>query len=90
MAGTVGLILTGLFATTAINSSAASGLFYGNPKQLGLEVLAAVVVWLYGSIATFVCLKIVNIFIPLRVTEEEEAMGLDITQHAEVAYAFTK
>lgn len=87
VAGTVGLILTGLFATTAIDAAGANGLFYGNPRLLGIEALAAAVTWAYAGAATFVCLKLVNLFIPLRVSEREEAMGLDLSQHAEVAYS---
>jgi Amt family ammonium transporter len=87
VAGTIGLVLTGLLATTAINPGAAAGLFYGNPRLLGIEMLAAAVCWLYAGGATFACLKLVNLFIPLRVTEQEEAMGLDLSQHAEAAYA---
>ncbi|MFY9780582.1 MAG: ammonium transporter [Candidatus Baltobacteraceae bacterium] len=86
VAGFVGVILTGIFATTLVNPGAADGLLAGNSRQFGIEALAAVVVWGYASGMTYVCLKVVNIFIPLRVTESEEAMGLDISQHAEAAY----
>ena len=84
--GTVGALATGLFATTAINSAAANGLFYGNPKQLWIQFIAVAASWIYSAVATWIVLKIVNIFVPLRVTEKEEAMGLDASQHAEVAY----
>jgi Amt family ammonium transporter len=86
IAGFVGVILTGVFATTLVNPAAANGLLAGNAHQLGLEVLAATVVCVYASGMTYVCLKVVNLFIPLRVTESEEAMGLDLSQHAEAAY----
>jgi Amt family ammonium transporter len=89
MAGTVGLFLLGLFATTTINPKAADGLLYGNPHQLLIEILAIVVSWLFTGTMTFVILKVVNAFVPLRVSEEEEAMGLDLSQHAEVAYTRT-
>lgn len=84
--GTVGAICTGLFATVAINSGAANGLFYGNPKQLWIQIIAVAATWVYSAIMTFVILKVVNVFVPLRVSEREEAMGLDISQHAESAY----
>lgn len=87
ISGTVGMLLTGLFATTLVNAAAAPGLFSGNPKQLGIEALASAVVWGYASAVTFLCLKLVNVFVPLRVSEEEEAMGLDLSEHAETAYA---
>jgi Amt family ammonium transporter len=86
IAGFVGVILTGVFATTLVNPAAANGLLAGNAHQLGIEVLAATVVCVYASGMTYVCLKVVNLFIPLRVTESEEAMGLDLSQHAEAAY----
>ncbi len=84
--GTVGALATGLFATTLINSGAANGLFYGNPKQLWIQFVAVAASWIYSGVATFVILKIVTLFVGLRVTEREEAMGLDVSQHAEVAY----
>jgi len=84
--GTVGALATGLFATTLINSGAANGLFYGNPKQLWIQFIAVAASWIYAGVATFVILKIVTLFVGLRVTEREEAMGLDVSQHAEVAY----
>jgi ammonium transporter, Amt family len=86
VAGLIGMLLTGLFATTAVNAKAASGLFYGNPEQLAIQAFAAVCTWIYASVAPFVCLKVVNFFVPLRVSEAEEAMGLDLSEHAETAY----
>jgi Amt family ammonium transporter len=85
--GTVGALATGLFATTAINANAANGLFYGNPKQLGIQTIAVVAAWVFSGVMTFIILKVVNVFVPLRVTENEEAMGLDLSQHSEVAYS---
>lgn len=84
--GTVGALCTGLFATVAINSAAANGLFYGNPKQLWIQTIAVAASWAYSAVMTFICLKVVNLIVPLRVTEREEAMGLDMSQHAEAAY----
>ena len=84
--GTVGALATGLFATTVVNSAAANGLFYGNPKQLWIQFIAVAASWIYSAVATWIVLKIVNLIIPLRVSEKEEAMGLDVSQHAEVAY----
>src|SRR4030088_650976 len=85
--GTLGALATGLFATVAINSAAADGLFYGNPKQVLLQLAAIGAAWGWAAIGTFVILKVVNIFVPLRVQEEEELLGLDISQHGEPAYA---
>ncbi|MFN2461917.1 MAG: ammonium transporter [Candidatus Velthaea sp.] len=84
--GTVGALATGLFATTVINSGAANGLFYGNPKQLWIQTIAVLASWGYSAVMTFIVLKVVNLVVPLRVSEKEEAMGLDVSQHAEVAY----
>jgi Amt family ammonium transporter len=85
--GTVGALATGLFATTAINANAANGLFYGNAKQLLIQTIAVCAAWVFSGVMTFIILKVVNVFVPLRVTEKEEAMGLDLSQHSEVAYS---
>jgi Amt family ammonium transporter len=85
--GTVGALCTGLFATTQINAGAANGLFYGNPGQLWIQTIAVAAAWGFSAVMTFIILKIVNIFVPLRVSEKEEAMGLDLSQHSEVAYS---
>ncbi len=84
--GTVGALATGLFATTVVNSAAANGLFYGNPKQLWIQFIAVAASWIYSAVMTWIVLKVVNLIVPLRVSEKEEAMGLDVSQHAEVAY----
>ncbi|HYM49294.1 MAG TPA: ammonium transporter [Candidatus Limnocylindrales bacterium] len=85
--GTWGAIATGLFATIAINSGAANGLFYGNPRQLLVQTIAVLVSWVYSAGGTFVILKVVDRFVPLRVQEDEEVLGLDLSQHGEPAYA---
>ena len=84
--GTVGALLTGIFATTAINAAGANGLAYGNPKQFLVQLLAVAASWTYTAIATFVILKVVMLVVPLRVSERDEKLGLDATQHAEAAY----
>src|SRR5579862_4916654 len=84
--GTVGALLTGVFATTAINAAGANGLAYGNPKQLLIQLVAVTASWAYTAVATFVILKIVMLVVPLRVSAREERLGLDVTQHAEAAY----
>src|SRR5579875_2390386 len=85
--GTVGAICTGLFATVTINAGAANGLFYGNPGQLGVQLIAVCASWIFSGVMTFAILKLVNVFVPLRVSEKEEAMGLDLSQHSEIAYS---
>lgn len=84
--GTWGALATGLFATITINAAASNGLFYGNPHQLVVQSIAVAVTWVYSGVMTFGILKVINRFMPLRVSEREEALGLDVSQHAEVAY----
>src|SRR5438874_2131936 len=85
--GTWGAIATGLFATVAINTAGANGLFYGNPKQALIQLVAIGASWGWSIIGTFAILKLVNLIVPLRVGEDEEALGLDLSQHGEPAYA---
>jgi Amt family ammonium transporter len=82
--GTLGAILTGVFALAAVNG--ASGLIDGNPGQVGTQVLAVAVTWAYSGIVTFIILKVVDLFVGLRVEESEEEEGLDASQHGEVAW----
>ncbi len=86
MGGTWGAIATGLFATLAINSAGADGLFYGNPNLALVQLLATVVSWVFSFVATFVILKVIDAIFGLTVDEEEEAVGLDVSQHGEPAY----
>jgi ammonium transporter, Amt family len=85
--GTVGAICTGLFATTVINAGAANGAFNGNVAQLWIQLVAVTASWVFSGVMTFVILKVVNVVVPLRVSEKEEAMGLDLSQHSEIAYS---
>ena len=87
--GTWGALATGLFASTAINSTGADGLLYGNPAQLAIQLLAVAVSWIYAGGATFLILKLIDLTIGLRVQEREEALGLDVSQHGEIAYQLT-
>jgi Amt family ammonium transporter len=84
--GMLGAIVTGLFATKAVNAAGADGLFYGNPNQLVIQLIAVGVTVAYAFIATWIIFKLVDKFIGVRVSEKEEAMGLDLTQHNERAY----
>jgi Amt family ammonium transporter len=86
--GTLGALATGLFATLSINAAGGNGLFYGNPKQLGVQLVAVAASWAWAGGGTFVILKVVNLFVPLRVDEAEEMQGLDVSQHGEPAYGF--
>lgn len=84
--GTWGALATGLFASKAINAAGADGLFFGNPAQLGPQAVGVVATWVFAALATFVILKVVGLFTPLRAADEEETLGLDLTQHGEEAY----
>ena len=83
--GIWGAIATGLFATPVIQS-AYSGAFYGNPKQLGIQFIAIIVTLIYSGVLTAVIFKIVEKTLGIRATDEEEILGLDLTQHDEIAY----
>jgi len=86
--GTWGAIATGLFATKAVNSAGADGLFYGNPTLLFTQVVTVIVGWIYPLIVTFLILKFLNKTMGLRVSEEDEIEGLDLSQHGETGYTF--
>jgi Amt family ammonium transporter len=82
--GTLGAILTGVFAVSAVNG--ASGLIDGNPGQVGSQLVAVATTWIYSGVVTFAILKVVDVFVGLRVEESEEEEGLDASQHGEVAW----
>jgi Amt family ammonium transporter len=83
--GIIGAVAVGLFATAMVNPNV-QGLFYGNPAQLGIQVLAVLVVCAFAFCGSYVLLKVVDIFSPLRVSPKEEEDGLDLSQHGEEAY----
>ena len=84
--GTWGAIATGLFASSAVNSAASDGLFYGNPAQLFTQIVAVCAAWAFAGGMTWVILKVIDLVIGLRVPEQEEVLGLDLSQHGEPAY----
>ncbi|MFC4323627.1 ammonium transporter [Litchfieldia salsa] len=84
--GIWGAIATGLFATTSVNSAGNNGLFYGNPEQLLHQLIGVATAIVLASVGTFVILKVIAIFTPLRVSKEDELMGLDLSFHEEPAY----
>jgi Amt family ammonium transporter len=83
--GIWGSIATGLFASSAIQAGV-SGLFFGNPGQLVAQLLAVAVVAAFSFVGSYVLLRVVNIFSPLRVSPEAEDAGLDLSEHGEEAY----
>jgi Amt family ammonium transporter len=84
--GTFGALATGLFATKAVNAAGADGLFYGNPKLFLVQLLAVVVVLAYSFGVSFVLLKLLDKVMGLRVSREDEIMGLDLSEHGEAGY----
>lgn len=87
MGGAWGALATGLFATKTINEAGADGLFYGNVAQFGIQALALVIAIVFAFGVTFVLTKTLNAAFGLRVTANEEEVGLDISEHGEQAYA---
>jgi len=85
--GTWGAIATGLFASKLINPAGNDGLFFGNPSQLGIQAIAVVATWIFAAAGTFVILSILKAIMGLRVAEDEELMGLDLSQHNERSYS---
>jgi Amt family ammonium transporter len=85
VAGIIGSLLVGVFASPAVQSSY-SGLLYGNAKQLWVQTIAVVVAVVYSLILTYLLFKIVDKLFGLRANSEEESTGLDFTQHDEIAY----
>jgi ammonium transporter, Amt family len=84
--GTVGAILTGIFATTAVNAGGADGLLYKHPQQLLTQIIAIAIAYVVAGVGTWVILKIVDATVGLRVKEEVEFQGIDINEHGEEAY----
>jgi Amt family ammonium transporter len=83
LGGMVGMLLTGIFATKTVNSAGNDGLFYGNFSFLFTQLKALLIVVTYSFVMSLVIFKFIDLILPLRVSEEEEEMGLDYTQHAE-------
>ena len=92
--GTLGAILTGVFAVSAVNpifkdsqgNPLASGLLEGNAHQLLNQLVGVVISWMIAIVGTLIILKFVDVTIGLRVSEEEEVQGLDLSQHGEEGY----
>jgi Amt family ammonium transporter len=84
--GTTGAILTGVFASSAVNSAAPDGLIGGNAAQLGHQIAAVAVTWIFAIVMTLIIAKITDAVIGLRVSQEEEMVGLDESQHGEKGY----
>ncbi len=85
LGGTVGAILTGVFAVKALNG-VADGALFGNPWQLVVQVTAVLSTMAYSAVMSFGLLKIIGAITPLRASADDEAVGLDVSQHGEEAY----
>ena len=81
--GMVGMLLTGIFATKTVNSAGADGLFYGNATFFFTQLKALGIVVAYSFAVSYGIFKFINFILPLRVSSEEELLGLDATQHNE-------
>jgi len=86
VAGLTGILFIGFFAQMSWND-VSDGLLYGNAAQLGHQALAALATPVYAFVVTFVLLKVIGLATPLRADEHDEAVGMDVTQHGEEAYA---
>lgn len=84
--GIWGALATGIFATKEVNEAGNNGLLYGNPGQLVSQAIGVGVTVVLAVIGTYLVLKVIRLFVPLRVTEEDELIGLDLSIHEESAY----
>jgi ammonium transporter, Amt family len=86
LGGTVGALLTGVFAQKALNG-VADGLLFGNPGQLVTQAVAVGAAIVYSGVVSFILLKIVGAIIPLQATADDESVGMDLSMHGEEAYS---
>ena len=86
ISGVWGTVATGLFASKLINPAGADGLFLGNSGQLTVQLIACGAILAYTFVGTWILFKLVDLFVGVRVSDRDEAMGLDLTQHNERAY----
>jgi Amt family ammonium transporter len=84
--GMLGTFATGLFASVTINAAGPNGLFFGNPALIVAQLVGIVVVAGFAFVGSYVLLRVINIFTPVRVSPKEEDAGLDMSQHGEAAY----
>jgi len=83
--GTVGALLTGVFAQKALNG-VADGALFGNPGQLMIQFTAVLAAIVYSGVMSLVLLKLVGLVLPLRADRQAESVGMDVSQHGEEAY----
>jgi Amt family ammonium transporter len=81
--GTIGVVMTGLLASVAVNPAGADGLLNNGSKLFNANMIGVAAVAVYSMVVTFIILKLVNLISPIRVTDKEENQGLDSSQHGE-------
>lgn len=86
VAGAVGALLTGVFATRAVNAAGADGLLAGNPRLLGVQAIAVLVTLAFAGALTAAILGLLRLVVPLRVPVADEIDGVDLSEHGESAY----
>ncbi|OGV51974.1 MAG: ammonia channel protein [Lentisphaerae bacterium GWF2_52_8] len=84
--GIFGALATGLFATKAVNAGGADGLFYGNPAQFWIQIKAVIIAMVYSFVVSYLLFKLVDLVMGLRAGNDEERIGLDLTEHREAGY----
>lgn len=84
--GTWGALATGLFACKAVNEAGSDGLFFGNPGQMTAQIIAILASYAIAVVGTYVILKVISLFTKLRASDDEQEIGMDLTQHGEDAY----
>ncbi|RMG00809.1 MAG: ammonium transporter, partial [Nitrospirae bacterium] len=84
--GILGTLSIGFLATTAVNSGGANGLFYGSAHQLAVQIMGAGVAALYSLVVSVIILKVIDWTVGLRIDDEAEVKGLDLTEHGEEGY----
>jgi Amt family ammonium transporter len=84
--GTWGALATGIFATTAVNPAGADGLLYGNPGQLVTQAIGVGATLVFCFVGAFILLKVTDVLVGLRASDDGEFAGLDLTEHSERAY----
>jgi Amt family ammonium transporter len=87
MGGTLGAMLTGVFATSVVTGSS-SGALDGNSGQIMTQAVSVVAAFVFSAVGSFILLQILKVVMGLRVTEQQEVQGLDISQHGEEGYIF--
>ncbi len=86
--GTWGALTIGLFATKSVNELGNNGLLFGNSELLGIQAMAVLAAWAYSFAVTLIILKALDWTIGLRLSQEDEDRGLDLSQHSETGYNF--